>query len=212
MKIILILFLFISEINSQVKDIFEFGSKINDYIASSFDKSNDKELNINQMDSIFSFALSIADSNIADALLFCSIGTMTYPVFKIKLPYLNFFIPFSVFTEYDLEKMKKKEENLPHKLFEDSPDTKFGDKDKVVHFFTFAYFSYLFGYSFAVHIGSFVEKFEESFKIDGKVDERDLKINELGAKFGQELNYKIIFPSFILAKERSLTYGKNINN
>lgn len=212
MKIILILFLFISEINSQVKDVFEFGSKINDYIASSFYKSNDKELNINQMDSIFSFALSIADSNIADALLFCSVGTMTYPIFKVKLPYLNFVIPFSVFTEYDSEKMKKKASNLPHKLFDDSPDTEFGDKDKVVHFFSSAYFSYLFGYSFAVHIGYFVEEFEESFKIDGKVDERDLKINELGARFGQELNYKIIFPSFILAKERSLTYGKNINN
>jgi len=211
-KIILILFLFISEINSQVKDVFEFGSKINDYIASCFYKSNDKELNINQMDSIFSFALSIADSNIADALLFCSVGSMTYPVFKVKLPYLNFVIPFSVFTEYDSEKMKKKASNLPHKLFDDSPDTEFGDKDKVVHFFSSAYFSYLFGYSFAVHIGYFVEEFEESFKIDGKVDERDLKINELGARFGQELNYKIIFPSFILAKERSLTYGKNINN
>lgn len=204
--------MFLGEINSQVKDVFEFGSKVNDYIAFNLNTSKEREINLKQLDSIFSYALSLADSNIADALLFCSIGTMTYPVFKVKIPYLNFVLPFFIFTEMNDKNLYLKKKNLPSQLFEDSPETEFGDKDKAVHFFSFAFFSYVFGDEFANYLGYFVEEFEESFKIDGRMDKRDLKINELGSKFGQELHYKIIFPSFILAKEKSLSYGKNINN
>jgi len=198
--------------SGQVKDIFEYGSMVNDYIANNLVKSQEKEINISQIDSIFGYALSISDSNVADALLFCSVGVMTYSVFNVRLPYLNFRIPVPVFTYLDKNKFQRKVENLPSKLFDDSPESEFGDKDKVVHFFSTAYLSYIFGDNFSNHIGSFVEIFEEDFKVDGKIDERDLRIDELGAEFGKELRCKIIFPSFILAKEKSLTYGKNTNN
>lgn len=212
MKVIIIFLLSVKLFNAQVKDIFYYGSKVNDYIALNFIKSNEIELNINQIDSIFLYALALADSNIADALLFCSIGTMTYPTFKIKVPSLGFSIPFSVFTNVDTTMLLKKQQNLPNKLFEDSPKSEFGDKDKIVHFFSTAYLSYIFGDLFSNHFGYFVEEFEESFKVDGKIDKRDLKINKLGADFGKELRYKIIFPSFILAKEKRLSYGKNSDN
>jgi hypothetical protein len=196
----------------QVKDIYEYGSKINDFIACKILKSEEKEINLSLIDSIFSYALSIADSNVGDALLFSSMGTMTYPTFKMKIPIFNVLIPFSIFSDYDKNFLEKKVENLPSKLFDDSPNSSFGDKDKVVHFFSTAYLSYTFGKSFSEYIGLFVEEFEESFKIDGKVDQRDLRINQLGSEFGQLLRCKIILPSVILAKEKSLSYGKNINN
>ncbi|MCX8057241.1 MAG: hypothetical protein N3F03_06510 [Ignavibacteria bacterium] len=212
MKAFLIILLSFASLQSQVKDIFEYGSKVNDLIAREFSISANIENNINQVDKIFSFALSIADSNIADALLFCSIGTMTYPVFKAKIPLISLTLPFSFFTKYNEDLLKRKTKNLPSKLFEDSPSTEFGDKDKLVHFFLTAYLSYVFGKNFSEEIGKFVEVFEEDFKIDGRIDERDLKINQLGAEFGEMLHYKIIFPSFILAKEKSLSYGKNSDN
>lgn len=212
MKAIFIFFFVVNLLNAQVKDIFYYGSKINDYIALNFTKSDNREININRLDSIFSYALVLADSNIGDALLFCSIGTMTYPTFKIRIPLIGLTIPFPVFTKVDTSMLNMKKKNLPHKLFDDTPDSEFGDKDKVVHFFSTAYLSYMFGELFSNHLGIFVEEFEESFKIDGKVDERDLKINQLGAEFGRMLHYKIIFPSFILAKEKSLSYGKNSDN
>jgi hypothetical protein len=174
--------------------------------------SEDIKTNLAYVDSIFFYALAIADSNIGDALLFCSIGTMTYRTFKMKIPFINLTIPFSVFTQVNTDLLNYKVRNLPSNLFEDSPQSDFGDKDKVVHFFSTAYLSYTFGKVFSEYIGNFVENFEKSFKIDGKVDERDLKINQLGALFGQMLRCKIIAPSIILAKEKSLSYGENINN
>ena len=212
MKIFLLLILIHAYGFCQIKDVYEYGSKINDYIANNFSKSVDREFNLSLIDSIFSYALSISDSNVSDALLFCSIGTMTYPTFRMKIPYLNILIPFSIFSDYDKILLDKKVDNLPSKLFDDSPLSSFGDKDKVVHFFSSAYLSFIFGKNFAEYIGIFVEEFEESFKIDGKVDFRDLRINQLGIEFGQILRYKIIFPSVILAKEKSLSYGKNTNN
>lgn len=212
MKSILFIVLFVANCFCQVKDVYKFGSKVNDYISKNLVKSGDREINLVQIDSIFSYAISIADSNIGDALLFCSLGTMTYQTFKMKVPILNFLIPFSVFSQVNQDLLNQKVNNLPSKLFDDSPETDFGDKDKVVHFFSSAYLSYTFGYRFAEQVGNFVEHFEEGFKIDGKVDKRDLKINQLGSEFGQLLRCKIIPPSIILAKEKSLSYGKNINN
>lgn len=208
----LIFLLLFELINAQVKDIFYYGSKVNDYIALNFTKSESREINISRLDSIFSYAIALADSNIGDALLFCCVGTMTYPTFKIRIPLIGLTIPFSVFTKVDISMLNKKKINLPHKLFDDSPETEFGDKDKIVHFFSTAYLSYVFGELLSNQAGNFVEEFEESFKIDGKVDERDLRINQLGAEFGRMLHYKIIFPSFILAKEKRLSYGKNSDN
>lgn len=208
----LIILFFHLNIFAQVKDIFEYGSKVNDYIALNLKQDKDRELTLAQIDSIFHFALSIADNNIGDALLFCSVGTMTYPVFRIRIPLINISIKLPIFTKIDKNLFNEKIKRLPSNLFEDSPNTEFSDKDKLVHFFSTAYLSYVFGDTFSVESGKFVEEFEEIFKIDGKIDERDLKINQLGAEFGKQLHYKIIYPSIILVKEKSLSYGENINN
>lgn len=212
MKVLFLILISFVISSGQVKDIYEYGSKVNDFIAANLLNSDNMEINLKAVDSIFSFALSIADSNIGDALLFCCVGTMTYPVFKVKLPLIKLLIPFSVFINYDKVLLSRKVKNLPSRLFEDSPNSEFGDKDKIVHFFSTAYLSYTFGKEFSESLGEFVEEFEESFKIDGKVDQRDLRINQLGSEFGQMLRCKIIPPSVILAKEKSLSYGKNINN
>lgn len=212
MKVLFLIFIFQATSSCQVKDIYYFGSKVNDYIANHIKPKDDVEYNLSLIDSIFAYSLQIADSNIADALLFCSIGTMTYPVFRIKIPGLGLLIPFKFFYKIDSISFNRKIENLPSKLFNDSPQNKFGDKDKIVHFFSTAYLSYTFGNKVPISIGLFVEQFEEDFKIDGKVDKRDLRINELGAKFGQTLHFNLIYPSFILAKVKELSYGQNFSH
>ncbi len=212
MKTILVILFFFSIAHSQVKDIYKYGSKVNDYIALHLELEKGREKTLTLIDSIFQFALTIADSNIADALLFCCVGTMTYPVFKVRIPVINVNLHFPVFSEIDSIIFKEKMKKLPSRIFEDSPDTEFSDKDKLVHFFSTAYLSYIFGDKFSVETGKFVEEFEEIFKIDGKIDQRDLRINQLGAEFGKQLRYKIIYPSIILVKEKSLSHGENINN
>ncbi len=195
----------------QVKDIYYFGSKVNDYIADNLEPKDEIGYNLSILDSIFAYSLQIADSNISDALLFCSIGTMTYPVFRVKIPGLGLLFPFKFFYKIDSISFNRKLENLPSKLFNDSPQTKFGDKDKIVHFFSTAYLSYTLGEKVSSSLGLFVEQFEEDFKIDGKVDKRDLRINELGIEFGKALHFNLIYPSFILAKVRELSYGQNFS-
>lgn len=211
MRCVLFVLLINTTLFAQVKDIYEYGSKVNDYIAFNLNNSPKREINLALIDSIFSYSLAIADSNIGDALLFASTGTMIYKSFVIIIPILNVKIPIKVFSKTDSNIFNSKIFNLPSHLFDDSPSSNFGDKDKIVHFFSTAYISYIFGRDFSFFLGIFVEEFEKKFKIDGSIDERDLKINQLGAEFGQILRCKIIPPSIILVKEKSLSYGKNTN-
>lgn len=212
MKVICLILVIYSFSFCQVKDIYYYGSKLNDYIAENLKPSDNIESNHTLLDSIFSYALQMADSNFSDALLFCSIGTMTYPVFRIKIPVIGLIIPFKFFYKIDSISFYRKLDNLPAKLFYDSPQSKFGDKDKIVHFFSTAYLSYTFGDEFSRSLGIFVEQFEEDFKVDGKVDSRDLRINELGVEFGKTLRFNLIYPSIILAKVKELSYGQNFNH
>jgi len=92
-------------------------------------------------------------------------------------------------------------------LYYDSPLTDYGDKDKLTHFFGSGFLSYSIPiFDFANGFGYFVESFEEDFKVQSKIDSRDLEVNVNGALFGKMLlNNKNLLPSDIILF-RSLTF------
>jgi hypothetical protein len=86
---------------------------------------------------------------------------------------------------------KLKVSHLPSKIFFDSPEGFFGDKDKLPHFFGNAFLSYNIAlFNLSKFLSILVELFEESFKVDGSVSTRDLLIGNLGELFGRELSDK----------------------
>lgn len=200
-----------SSILGQNKDMFFFGGKLIEYAASldyEFCQAHPDKF----LDSIFIHSLKLSDGNISDALLFCSIGTVPYSEFSIKLLPLNFPIKVFIFnqiSEPDFEGMKR---NLPVRIFWDSPQDDFGDKDKITHIFSSAFWSYVTNKNAAYIISTFVEHFEEGFKIQSNVDNRDLAANQIGIKFGAFLTERLVMPSEIILKDKSLVYGKDINN
>ncbi len=204
------------------KDMFFYGGKVIEYIASEeFDKSLQSHSPHLIVDSIFKYALSLADGDIADALLFCSVGTIPYTDFEMKFPLIGFPIKVFIFNIVDRDMFEKMIQHLPAKLFSDSPEGKFGDKDKLTHFFSSAFWAYTFNGNVSNALGYFVENFEEGFKVQSKIDERDLMFNKLGIEFGLQLREyvpsqrdsfgagkeKFLFPSDILSKIKNLGNG-----
>ncbi len=191
--------------------MFFFGGKVIEYAASldyEFCQSHPEKF----LDSIFNYSLELSNGNISDALLFCSVGTVPYSDFSIKIPLLNFPIKVFIFnqiSELDFEKMIR---NLPRKIFVDSPQDDFGDKDKITHIFSSAFWSYVINENAAYALSTLIEHFEEGFKIQSIVDKRDLAANQIGIKFGSILTERLIMPSEIISKDKSLVYGKDFNN
>jgi len=145
------------------------------------------ESDLTLIDSIYLRAKKFHSNNIAEALLTLTFATLPFSKMPLKIPFvgiiLNAKLPSGNPSLIDL-----KIKNLPKNLFEDSPNSNFGDKDKTAHFFGNAYFSYsvtLFNLSKFLSI--FVELFEDAFKVEGGIDNRDFIANNLGYQFGKEL-------------------------
>lgn len=196
---------------SQNKNMFHYGGKIIEFTAN-FESDFSQKHPIQFLDSIFSYALKLSDGNIGDALLFCSVGTIPYSEFEMRVPLINIPIKVFIYNIVNEDLFNQMIRNLPTKIFPDSPEGNFGDKDKVTHFFSSAYWSYSFNENVSSAIGFIIEHFEEGFKVQSVVDERDLAVNQLGIKFGSLLKDRLLFPSEIISNDKSLTYGKNSNN
>ncbi|MBZ0183738.1 MAG: hypothetical protein K8F60_14860 [Melioribacteraceae bacterium] len=152
------------------------------------------------IDTIYSFALSYFNNDHSEALLALTFACLPFSKMPLRFPIFNIPIDLQLPTiQPDL--FQKKVDKLPSHFLIDSPKSKFGDKDKISHFFGNAFIKYNFAFfNFASFMGAFVEIFEGAFKIDGAVDHRDLYINKFGELFGIALkeNPKIL-PSRILS-------------
>ncbi len=142
------------------------------------------------VDSIFSAALRFSGGDISLALSACTWTCLTVKTATVVTPILGTKLVYPCFSTDDLT-FAAKNKNLPRYFFEDSPVSSSGDIDKLAHFFGSAYLQYnsfipgiveLFGY--------FIEVFEESFKVDSKFSARDIIVNKIGIKFGNELREK----------------------
>lgn len=168
-----------------------------DYFASLKNKSTDIDL----VDTLYLRSYKYYKNDCSEALLALTFASLPYKEMNLKLPLIpvTLTIPLPAVKEplFDL-----KTRNLPSQLFYDSPGNSFGDKDKLPHFFGTAFIEYNFPiFNISKFLGMFVEKFEETFYVQGAMDKRDLYVNRLGAKFGKGLRKNSnLLPSEFLKK------------
>lgn len=142
------------------------------------------------VDTIFYAALRFSNGNISLALAACTWSCLTVKTATVVTPILGVKLVIPFFSTDDLT-FTTKNKNLPRYFFEDSPPGSTGDVDKLAHFFGSAYLQYnSFVPGIAELFGYFIEVFEESFKVDSKFSSRDIIVNKIGIKFGNELREK----------------------
>ncbi len=141
-----------------------------------------------RVDSIYLRALQLTDNDISEALLTLVYATIPYNEMPVRLPLIDITVTIPILSASN-EVFLAKNANLPSRLFTDTPDHEFGDKDKLAHFFGNAFLDYnsLF-FDLSSAIGYFVEAFEKTFKVQSSFDWRDIRANKLGQKFGRDLN------------------------
>ena len=193
---------------TQQSQISKAVNHISSYIASEeFLQLKNKIGDVSAVDSIFIDATRFTEGNISEALLALMLATVPYNEVPIQIPLFNSTVNFPL-TSAGGEIFLSKNENLPRYLFFDSPTNKYGDKDKLAHFFGSAFLSNESNiFDIGKLIGYFVEAFEESFKVQSSVDLRDLDVNEYGRLFGDLLKEnKGLLPSqiFLLRSIRFL--------
>lgn len=162
------------------------------------------------VDSIYLKAIRFYKNDYEEALLALTFTTIPYQEVPILLPLLKIRLYYPLISASDsIANIKNK--NLPSRLFYDSPDNDYGDKDKLAHFFGNAFIGYAENIlKLADVFGYFVEAFEEDFKAQTEVDFRDVDINWYGVLFGDMLEMnKDILPSQIMII-RSLRYFRII--
>lgn len=169
--------------------------KLECYIASEKFLSIKENNSYYALDSILAKAMEVCDNDIIDALFCATFATLPYNYFYLNIKFFRIKInlPSSEFFYYARK-------NLPSKIFFDSPNDEFGDKDKIAHFFGFALLAYLIDdYKVLLFFGSFVEEFEKCFISKSEYDIRDQYANFYGILFGSSLKKNIeIKPSEIL--------------
>jgi hypothetical protein len=162
---------------------------LSSYIASDyFVELKETNSDLALVDSIYLRAIAFTGMDYSEALLALTFATIPYKKVPILIPIIKEVIYYPL-TAADDSTFKLKNENLPRYLFYDSPKTNYGDVDKLAHFFGNAFIGYSENiFDLSSLIGYFVESFEESFKVQSKVDYRDLDVNWYGDLFGKLLN------------------------
>jgi len=198
--VLIILLLFniksFSQINNNLDQSFQ---KVIIYIASDeFKNLKNTCDDLSLVDSIYIKALEISESDISENLLALTFATLPFDKMVVGIPVLNSTVNLQL-QEVDSILFRTKNNNLPSKLFFDSPPN--GDKDKLAHFFGNAFLSYNVSvFNISKILGIFVELFEESFLVNGGLDSRDLSVNYLGEFFGKYLNKNTkLLPSEVLS-------------
>ncbi len=207
MSFLIAILLFATSIFPQQSKLSKVVNYLSDFIASDhFVELKETNSDLALVDSIYLRAIAFTEEDYGEALLAITFTTITYKEVPLVIPLLSSIINFPLISVDD-STFNLKNKNLPQKLFFDSPNKKYGDKDKLAHFFGNAFLGYSQNiFDLSDLIGYFVESFEESFKVQSKVDYRDLDVNWYGDLFGKLLkdNSKLL-PSQIMLI-RSLNY------
>jgi hypothetical protein len=147
------------------------------------------------VDGIFQKALRVAEFSIARALFLSMMACMEHQNVEVDVPVVGAVGLPLTFEEDSL--FKSRIHNLPSRLYEDSPGSGLGDRDKLQHFFGSAYIAYVSGSpELARATGNFVEWGEARMIVGGADDVRDRRANKQGETFGHDLIYvKTLLPS-----------------
>ncbi len=182
---------------------FISGFIASDYFIKLKSANNDLAL----ADSIFLRAVKFYDNDIDEALLALTFACVPYRKIPVVLPIIRVIVYYPLISADD-STYNLKNENLPRYFFYDTPNNNYGDKDKLAHFFGSAYISYSSNiFDLGDLIGYFVENFEETFKVQSSIDDRDLRTNKLGNIFGKTLKKnKNALPSQFLIIPTTLNF------
>ncbi|OLD67027.1 MAG: hypothetical protein AUI33_10475 [Ignavibacteria bacterium 13_1_40CM_2_61_4] len=138
---------------------------------------------VRALDAVYVRSMQLTDNNTAVALLLSAIASFDHRVVGLKVPILRLYFPLSNESEAEFD---RRVENLPSKLYSDTPPG--GDHDKLEHFFGSAFLTVAFETEEgADRFGIFVEKGEDAFIVGGVSDERDLRADREGQRFGMAL-------------------------
>ncbi len=207
MRSILVTIILTTLIFPQQSKLSKTVNYLSDFIASDyFLELKETNSDLALVDSIYLRAVAFTKEDYGEALLAITFTTIPYNKVPIVVPLLKEIIYYPLVSAEDsIYNLKNK--NLPRFLFFDTPNTKQGDVDKLAHFFGNAFIGYSENiFDLSSLIGYFVESFEESFKVQSKIDYRDLDVNWYGDLFGKLLNdNKKLLPSQIMLL-RSLRY------
>lgn len=139
------------------------------------------------IDALYTKSLKFYNYDIADALFASAYASLAFREMPVKVPFFGFEVDVPL-SRADKKLFDKKIARLPSRLFFDTPLSKFGDRDKLSHFFASAFFSYSVTYfNLSKFMGIFIEIFEAAFKVDGYLDQKDMLINNLGELYGKAL-------------------------
>ena len=181
-------------LNGAIQDISNFITS--DYYLQLQSSSS----HIDLVDAIYLRGVEYYEGDYSEALLALTFATLPFDKMPLQIPFLNIKIIIPLPSPGDSLFLKKKL-NLPKKLFFDTSNSEEGDKDKLPHFFGSAFLSYSIRlFNISKFMGIFVELFEDTFEVQGRVDFRDLLIDNLGELFGKILREnKKILPSQIMS-------------
>jgi len=196
-----------SSIFSQQSTLSKGVNYLSEFIASDyFFELKGRNTDLNLVDSLYKRAIRFYQNDYEEALLALTFTTIPYRRVPLVIPLIKSRIYYPLISDNDsISNLKNK--NLPNRLFYDTPEDNYGDKDKLAHFFGNAFIGYAENIlNLADVFGYFVEAFEEDFKAQTSVDFRDVDVNWYGVLFGDMLETnKNILPSQIMTI-RSLRY------
>ena len=151
------------------------------------------------VDSMFAHAMTIADNDIADALLACAVASFDHARINVRLGFFKLPMPLTIDSD-SLAACARA--HLPSKIFLDTPPE--GDRDKLQHFFGSAYVQWVTNSSgIATLLGHSVESLEPALIEGGVDDPRDMRANKAGQAFAILISsYYYVAPSVVLEMVR----------
>ncbi len=164
----------------------QHGIDLKDFIRSGTFKSLRLKLgDLRAVDAIYVRAMQMTNNNTAIALLMTTIAVFDHRLVGFKVPIVQLFFPL---TNESSEQFQQRVNNLPARLYTDTPEAWSGDRDKLQHFFGSAFLTVVFeSRDVANRFGNSIEEGERAFIVDGAYDDRDVRANKQGQYFGDSL-------------------------
>ena len=192
LKILIIFLLTSINIHAQIfveKELEEGVTYMVNFIISDYyDSLSQSNSDLDLIDTLYLRSLNYHNYSIDEALLALTFATLAFNEMPLHFPFTNIKLAANLPAGPD-GTLQKKKLNIPKQIFVDSPQTNFGDKDKVAHFFGNAYLSNSVSiFNLSKFLSILVELFEDSFKVEGTIDNRDFIANFLGYHFGKQVS------------------------
>ncbi|MFN0158156.1 MAG: hypothetical protein ACKVRP_08820 [Bacteroidota bacterium] len=139
---------------------------------------------IHAVDALYHRALELTWGNTHEALFVCLLNSIEHRRVDFRLPLIGLVIPVPLTYEFE-DEFNERVHALPNRLYADTPKGTFGDVDKLQHFFGSAFVTAMSESEEAAdNMGHFVEMGESRYVPGEVIDERDIRSNRQGQRFG----------------------------